>query len=406
MLHNKRFAAGYVPRHQKTYLSRELTRAMAIDHPIGDPHGGPAYGERNDPISATVAIGTMFAASSGAIAAGTIAAMTLAEGLMFAGAALSLVGNISGNKTISRIGMVVGIAGGVGALSGMGSATLGDTFGMGEAASGVSGASGAPGPSLSETPNIADAANAPVAPPISTSLPQGVDLPPLVTDNLSAAQTPVSPTAAQAATPVPSSASAPLSQTASPSSAAVPAGTSAPAAAGVSAPTAPSASTTNLLDSLNINPTDMRLQAGTQVAPMGKPPGFFDSVAAGNYGDAASAAWTGIKDLGGSFMDLAKTNPGAAYMLGQGVSSVGDVLSGKAGAQINALEAQGELSKAQADKLRFEMEEYKRKLAQRNANYTNVANPLSTWKPNFQTTMTPQPSSGLIGGAMQPTPGG
>ena len=40
---------------EKHYMSRAETRAMASDHPIGDPTGGAAYGERNDPVSATVA---------------------------------------------------------------------------------------------------------------------------------------------------------------------------------------------------------------------------------------------------------------------------------------------------------------------------------------------------------------
>lgn len=38
----------------KVYLSRAQTRAMSIEEPIGDPFGGPAYGEFNDPITATV----------------------------------------------------------------------------------------------------------------------------------------------------------------------------------------------------------------------------------------------------------------------------------------------------------------------------------------------------------------
>ena len=44
---------------QKTYLSRAMTRAMALDHPIGDPTGGPAYGEKNDPVSAVISIAAM-----------------------------------------------------------------------------------------------------------------------------------------------------------------------------------------------------------------------------------------------------------------------------------------------------------------------------------------------------------
>ena len=40
----------------KHYLSRSETRAMASDHPIGDATGGAAFGERNDPATAAVAI--------------------------------------------------------------------------------------------------------------------------------------------------------------------------------------------------------------------------------------------------------------------------------------------------------------------------------------------------------------
>jgi hypothetical protein len=37
----------------KVYLTRAQTRAMSIEEPIGDPFGGPAFGEFNDPVSAT-----------------------------------------------------------------------------------------------------------------------------------------------------------------------------------------------------------------------------------------------------------------------------------------------------------------------------------------------------------------
>lgn len=42
----------------KVYATREETRRMSHDMPIGDPFGGPAYGERNDPITAGVSGGT------------------------------------------------------------------------------------------------------------------------------------------------------------------------------------------------------------------------------------------------------------------------------------------------------------------------------------------------------------
>lgn len=42
----------------KHYMSRAETRAMASDHPIGDPTGGASYGERNDPATAAVVVGS------------------------------------------------------------------------------------------------------------------------------------------------------------------------------------------------------------------------------------------------------------------------------------------------------------------------------------------------------------
>ena len=38
----------------KHYMSRAETRAMASDHPIGDATGGAAFGERNDPVTASI----------------------------------------------------------------------------------------------------------------------------------------------------------------------------------------------------------------------------------------------------------------------------------------------------------------------------------------------------------------
>ena len=42
----------------KIYASRAQTRSMGLHDPIGDPFGGPAYGEKNDPITtAAVVVG-------------------------------------------------------------------------------------------------------------------------------------------------------------------------------------------------------------------------------------------------------------------------------------------------------------------------------------------------------------
>jgi len=41
----------------KIYASRSQTRTMGLHDPIGDPFGGPAYGERNDPVTAGIVVG-------------------------------------------------------------------------------------------------------------------------------------------------------------------------------------------------------------------------------------------------------------------------------------------------------------------------------------------------------------
>ena len=400
----------HIPRHQKTYLSRAMTRAMALDHPIGDPHGGPAYGERNDPVSAVISIGTMFA-TGGAVIAGTA---TLMQGLMFAGAALSLVGNVSGNKTLSQLGMITGLAGGVGALAesaGMfSSGTLGETFGYGAQAA----SSGAPAAALAQTPvNELAQAQVPSVAGLETPSTGGLiadaggfnpaaQLNPSPVAELGAGNiAPGSPAADLTSNLVGSAPQAPVAGGFE--SGPLATGTELGAPAAPTAPTAPTAgnvpTTAEMVKTANAS-TDpigsMWQQSGGAVDPS-----YADAIRPMTYSESA---WQGIKDIGSEFMNLAKSNPGAAYMLGSGISSVADVLSGKAGAQVDALEAQGQLSKTQAEKLRFEMDEYKRKIAQRNSNYANVQNPLATWKPNFQTTMAPQP--GLIGGAMQPASGG
>ena len=39
---------------RKHYLSRAETKVWGMDAPIGDPTGGPAYGEKNDPVTAAI----------------------------------------------------------------------------------------------------------------------------------------------------------------------------------------------------------------------------------------------------------------------------------------------------------------------------------------------------------------
>jgi len=105
-------------KFEKTYLSRAMTRAMSLDHPIGDPTGGPAYAERRDPVSAIIAVAGMWEAGTIIAGASTLMAgfeaLTVAQGLMFAGGALSLVGNATGNKDLMVLGSAVMLGGGIG----------------------------------------------------------------------------------------------------------------------------------------------------------------------------------------------------------------------------------------------------------------------------------------------------
>ena len=322
----------------KIYMSRAETRAMAIEHPIGDPTGGPAYGEKNDPISAAIAIGSMGATY--AAAGYTFAAMTVLQGITFAGAALSLVGNVTGNKSLMKLGMVVGLAGGIGSLAeGAGlfeSGNLGETLGIttsvpDEALRGVSGAPGAQAPVVDgvQTSPVVDAASTPSAVTNRSLTVPGN----FATENV------------QALTP--DQLRAPTSNTYGQT----------PGPAGPNA-----------------------------MAPAG--PGVMDSIKAGNYGEALSTA-------GGNAMDLLKNNPTGAYVAAQAVGAVANVLSGKTGAELEALKANTGYANAKA----LEVQEAIAKEQRRRANAANgYGNVNTSMKVNTNTSMAANPA-GLIAGA-------
>jgi hypothetical protein len=403
MLHRPR--GVHYGRHQKTYLSREMTRAMALEHPIGDPHGGVAFGERNEPISAILSIGTLFS-TGGAVLAGTA---TLMQGLMFAGSALSLVGNLTGNSKLSKIGMFVGLAGGVGALAesaGMfSSGTLGETFGYGSGA-----ATGAPGAALQGTPTATpDVQVSPIEMPNPI---QGTDLPGIDAGPLSASANPIAPeggfnvndalsgsAAPGGAAPVvaPAGAATPLNafpievkQTmdagfmpGNAGPAPVDAAAPGPVNATAAGPTPAAATAAGPTPAASVNPTDARLAAGTQQTP------------------SALSGWDKIKSMGSGVMDFAKSNPGAAYAMSGAISGAMDWVSGKTKAQIDAMEANGELSRAQADQIRYRIAQEERRRQQMNDNYKNVRTNIQVDPNTFQVS-----TPGLVSGAMQPPPRG
>lgn len=361
---------------QKIYLTRAATRAMALDHPIGDPTGGPAFGEKNDPVSAVVSVGSMIGAASGGIAA-----MTLTQGLVFAGGALSLVGNISGNKTLSKIGMVTGIAGGIGMLGEWATgATIGGDWKVGDMmGSGAEAASSSAG-ALSGTPTGATPADA-------------------VRAEIAASASPVEAVQAGAMGGE-SLAAADYGLTASSIAPGGPGGQYALAAPGGTGGLG--LANTPTMEGLVASPgaTDALYQTGKAA------PGFMDSLNAGNYGDALSAA-------GSNVMGLAKSNPGAAMMMGNAVSGAADWLSGKTDAEIAALEAQIGFADARALQVQEEIAKEKRRRTNLNQGYQQVnqniqvnpnANMQMPWQqPQQGQQYIPQPqNAGLIQGVMVP----
>lgn len=70
--------------YRKVYLSRAQTKASAIDYPIGDPTGGAAYGEYNDPVSAAIAVGGNLISGSMSANAAESAANTTAGATRYA----------------------------------------------------------------------------------------------------------------------------------------------------------------------------------------------------------------------------------------------------------------------------------------------------------------------------------
>jgi hypothetical protein len=57
----------------KVYLSRQQSKAAALDYPIGDPTGGAAFGEFNDPMTAVIAASSVANGIMGADAAASAA---------------------------------------------------------------------------------------------------------------------------------------------------------------------------------------------------------------------------------------------------------------------------------------------------------------------------------------------
>jgi hypothetical protein len=98
---------------RKTYLSLAVSRAMAAEHPIGDPTGGAAYGKREMPAVA-VAVAVWEVAAAVEIG---FAALTAFEAIAVVSSVVGAVGAVTGNQDLVKIGLVGSIVGGVGSFA-------------------------------------------------------------------------------------------------------------------------------------------------------------------------------------------------------------------------------------------------------------------------------------------------
>ena len=361
---------------KKFYLTRTHTRAMALDHPIGDPTGGAAYGEKNDPISAIISIASMAGTYS---LAGSFAAMSIFQGIAFAGAALSLVGNVTGNKTLSKIGMIAGLAGGVGAFA---DSVMGTTMGgtVGEAF-GMEGAKTA-GDALSQTPT-------PMTPTTNPAL------------NLESGNVGTNALDVDMSAATNSTAAAPNVNTLVNTNTAGVDGVVTPADAGNALTTAPARSLSAAVKPAGDGAFTAQTATGLKTIPGDsaaiKGPGFMDSLKLGNLGDAAKAAGSGA-------MDMLKNNPTGAYVAAKAVGAAADWLSGKTDAELDALKANTGYATAKALEVQTALDREKMRRANLNSGYTNVDAGFKV-NPNAAIPQPYQQPPGLVAGAMQPRQG-
>jgi|TARA_R110000868_G_scaffold409051_1_gene693810 hypothetical protein len=357
---------------------------MSIDHPIGDPTGGPAFGEKKDPISAAISIFTMFEVGQVGFAA-----MTLMQGITFAGAAVSLIGNISGNKSLMKLGAIAGIAGGLGSFAEsqglFSSGNLQETLGMKSSISDELLKSGSPTVTPGSQTAVLDGVQ---TSPVTQGFAEGTALEPLAVN----APSVNNPTAATASVNNPNALT-----------------------------TAPGSELTASTAPLGANPMNQiaGVKPGTDILgqpPRGAPqmsyapgmgpnmsltppaaPGVFDQLKAGNYGKALSTA-------GGNAMDMLKNNPTGAYVAAQAIGGVADWLSGKTDAELDALKANTGYANAKALEVQTALDREKMRRANLNSGYTNVDAGFKV-NPNAAVAQPYQQPPGLVAGAMQPRQG-
>jgi len=327
---------------KKYYLSRAQTRAMSGYEPIGDAFGGAAYGEKNDPVTAGMAIYSMY----GAYAA---TAITVWQGIAAVGGALTLVGMATGNSKLTKLGQIGMLAGNIG---GFAESAMADPSALKPEA---------PAPAADGLPQVSDAVATPV-----------------VNGQLQ---------------------TAPITE---------------PVAAGGNVNTAPPTNVTTGPSVPSVDVNQVGGPANTLNTPSPTPgapttPGAYDPTTATRAADYAAGGKFGPpagSTAPPGFMDKLASNPMGMYAAASVVGSVGDYLSGKTDAEIDALKAQTGYNNAKALETQAMLDKEKLRRANLNAGYTNVDTSMKV-NPNAQIARpwdpkqaaAPAAPAGLIAGA-------
>ncbi|CAB4158842.1 hypothetical protein UFOVP713_28 [uncultured Caudovirales phage] len=344
----------------KIYFSRSISRTLSADHPVGDPTGGAAYGEKNDPVSAILSIAAMAGSYAPMMAGGIMAGVT------FAGAAVSLVGNITGNKTLSKIGMVAGIVGGLGQMGAFGEAAKGATWSdVGIGSSTPPAGTSASTTSLKQSP-VKDGS---LADDMTARKADYANAQKVADSNVAAG---VQTKGAAGMGNQPSNAAFNQGSRIAPTPAADVADDFAGGFKEIANPAGADQTGSGWRyfrdagtgQSAAISPEGKYFLNGEQVT--GAAGGKF------GFGDYANMAWEGTKDIGAGFMNFAKENPYGALAVGQIAQPIADYLSGKTDAEIDALEAQTGYADANAQRMQEEIAKEKRRRENLNAGYAQV----------------------------------
>jgi len=340
---------------KKYYLSRAQTRAMSGYEPIGDAFGGAAYGEKNDPVSAGFAIYSMY----GAYAA---TAMTVWQGIAAVGGAMTLLGQVTGNSKLTKLGGLAMLGGNIGQFA---STAMADPTSLTPETTGTNAA-----PTTGAEGNLAPVVDAggPVevlnAPPPSAP----VDAGPITDTTIRGINTPNVDGVTNVNMPI-----------------------------------------NNQLTPPPVEPGGVEVvdRVGAAVQPPA-PTGPYDPTTATRAVDYAPGGKFGPPagtGTGSTFMsDLAK-NPMGMYAAASVVGQVGDYLSGKTDAEIDAMKAQTGYNNAKALETQALLDKEKLRRANLNSGYTSVDTSMKV-NPNAQITRpwqqqaaTPVNPAGLIAGA-------